>query len=95
MSTWMYQPYIGYDLVPTYKGKRNWLTTHVLYPQTEQVLRHLKIAGSITNVEAHMVLKVRSVSRRITELRDAGYRISKSWHTDTTGQKYIRYSLDA
>lgn len=89
------QPWIPQRTVPLFATKRNWLTGRALYPQTEQVLRHLKIAGSITNVEAHMVLKVRSVSRRITELRDAGYRISKYWHADTTGQKYIRYSLDA
>ena len=37
-------------------------------PQTHQVLRHLITAGSITNVEAHAVLKCRSVSKRISEL---------------------------
>ena len=39
-----------------------------MHPQTHQVLYHLITAGSITNVEAHAVLKCRSVSKRISEL---------------------------
>jgi len=62
-------------------------------PQAHKVLGHLKTAGSITNVEAHAVLRVRSVSRRITELVDAGYHIYKEMKKDSTGQRYVRYYL--
>lgn len=64
-----------------------------LSPQANAVLKHLESAGSITNVEAHAVLRCRSVSRRITELCDAGFDISKSWKKDSTGQRYVRYEL--
>lgn len=62
-------------------------------PQAHVVLNHLREAGSITNVEANAVLRVRSVSRRITEIRDAGFRIHKQMRHDTTGQRYVRYFL--
>lgn len=62
-------------------------------PQARAVLNHMKTAGSITNVEANAVLRVRSVSRRITELRDCGYRIRKETKYDSTGQRYVRYYL--
>jgi predicted transcriptional regulator len=65
----------------------------MLSPQALTVLNHLEAAGSITNVDAHVVLKVRSVSRRITELTDAGYVINKEWKRDTTGQRYVKYHL--
>jgi hypothetical protein len=61
-------------------------------PQAHVVLKHLQEVGSITNVEAHMVHKIRSVSRRITEISDAGYAISKQRRSDATGQKYVRYA---
>ena len=60
-------------------------------PQAKLVLAHLKLVGSISNVEANAVLRVRSVSRRITEIRDAGYIIDKEHKTDSTGQRYVRY----
>jgi hypothetical protein len=40
-----------------------------LSPQASKVYDHLLRAGSITNVEANAVHRVRSVSRRITEIR--------------------------
>lgn len=63
-----------------------------LSPQAITILRHLQSAGSITNVEAHAVHRVRSLSRRITELRDAGVPINKERRRDVTGQIYVRYS---
>lgn len=64
-----------------------------LSPQAARVLAHLEAAGSITNVEAHAVLKCRSVSRRITELVDAGWDITKEHKRDSQGQRYVRYVL--
>ena len=63
-------------------------------PQTHQVLRHLIAAGSITNVEAHAVLKCRSVSKRISELVNThGIDVAKLHRRDSTGQRFVRYIL--
>lgn len=65
-----------------------------LSPQAKKVLAHLQSVGSITNVEANAVHRVRSLSRRITEIRDAGVKIAKTRRRDVTGQVYVRYSLE-
>jgi len=65
-----------------------------LSPQARVVLNHLKNVGSITNVEANAVHRIRSLSRRITELQSIdAYRIEKEFKKDFTGQRYVRYSL--
>ena len=69
------------------------MLTTKLSPQSQVVLTHLRTAGSISNVEAHAVHRIRSLSRRITEISDAGYAISKERKRDVTGQIYVRYSL--
>lgn len=65
-----------------------------LSPQCKTVLLHLKQAGSITNVEANAVHRIRALPRRIRDLREMGYRISDVMRKDTTGQRYKRYYLD-
>ena len=63
-------------------------------PQTHQVLHHLIAAGSITNVEAHAVLKCRSVSKRISDLVNIhGIEVAKLHRRDSTGQRFVRYVL--
>ena len=63
-------------------------------PQTYQVLQHLIASGSITNVEAHTVLKCRSVSKRISELVNTyGLPVAKVHRRDSTGQRFVRYKL--
>ena len=63
-------------------------------PQTYQVLKHLIASGSITNVEAHAVLKCRSVSKRISELVNTyGLPVAKVYRRDSTGQRFVRYVL--
>ena len=65
-----------------------------MHPQTHQVLCHLITAGSITNVEAHAVLKCRSVSKRISELVNTyGIDVAKLRRRDSTGQRFVRYVL--
>ena len=65
-----------------------------MHPQTHQVLCHLITAGSITNVEAHAVLKCRSVSKRISELVNTyGIDVAKLQRRDSTGQRFVRYVL--
>jgi len=63
-------------------------------PNQEQiVLRHLLSEGSITSGEAQMVHRIRSLSRRITSLLDAGIVVEKDDRRDSTGQRYRRYTL--
>ena len=65
-----------------------------MHPQTHQVLCHLITAGSITNVEAHAVLKCRSVSKRVSELVNTyGIDVAKLHRRDSTGQRFVRYVL--
>lgn len=65
-----------------------------LTPQATTVLRHIRRAGSITQREALVDHSVQSLTRRITELRDAGIPIKRELrHHPLTGQRYARYSL--
>jgi hypothetical protein len=75
------------------KDERQIQTYRDFPPQTQKVLQHLLAEGSITNCEAHTVLRARSVSRRITTLRRAGVVITKERRQDITGQRYTRYQL--
>ena len=61
--------------------------------QNDLILRLLKHVGSITFLEAVDLYRVRSLPRRIKDLRDAGHEIVSEWRKDTLGQKYTRYSL--
>jgi hypothetical protein len=63
-------------------------------PQARTILSHLKRAGSISQREALIDYSVQSLTRRITELRDAGLNIiSECKRHPTTGQRYARYVL--
>jgi hypothetical protein len=65
-----------------------------LSPSARKVVKHLAKFGSISNVEAHAILKVRSLSRRITEISErTSIDISKEMKKDSEGQRYMRYSL--
>jgi hypothetical protein len=73
-----------------------------LAPQTATVLRHLKNIGDISGVEAQAMYKVRSLTKRISEINDAlyynslsgpEYPVAGQWSVDNTGQRYKRYVL--
>lgn len=65
-----------------------------LTPQAQLVLSHLRTAGSITQREAILDHSVQSLTRRITEIQDAGYRISREdKRHPVTDQRYARYTL--
>lgn len=64
-------------------------------PQTRTVLRHLVQEGSITPMVAAGIYKVRSLPRRICDLKEAGIKIETELRKDATGQRYACYSLDA
>ena len=61
--------------------------------QNDKILDHLKQVGSISFVEANDLYRVRSLPRRIADLREAGHSIVSEWRKDHLGQKYTRYSL--
>jgi len=65
-----------------------------LTPQARTVLAHMKKAGQITQREAIMDHSVQSLTRRITELLDAGCAILKTPKVHpVSGQRYMAYSL--
>lgn len=64
-----------------------------LTPQATAVRAHLLAAGSVTVVEAAACLRVRHLPARIFELRKAGMAITSTQRKDTTGQRYVRYSV--
>jgi hypothetical protein len=61
--------------------------------QNQKILDHLKKIGSISWVEANDLYRVRSLTRRIADLRQAGHEIASEWRRDLLGQKYTRYML--
>lgn len=61
--------------------------------QTQKILDHLTKVGSISWVEANDLYRVRSLTRRIADLREAGHEIVGEWRKDHLGQRYTRYSL--
>lgn len=62
--------------------------------QNQRILKHLKKAGSITVREAIVEYSIQSLTKRVSELREAGYDIiSTVKRHPVTGQEYTRYSL--
>ena len=60
--------------------------------QTEQVLNHLKITGSISNREAILDYGIASLTKVISMLRADGYVILGSWRKHPiTRNNYKRY----
>jgi hypothetical protein len=62
--------------------------------QNQKLVNHFFDVGSITQREAIMDYSIQSLTRRITELRDAGYNIiSEQKFHPVTQQRYVRYHL--
>jgi hypothetical protein len=62
--------------------------------QNATILDHMKRTGSITMREAMLDYSIQSLTKRISELRKAGYKIeTEHKHHPTTGQRYARYKL--
>jgi hypothetical protein len=62
-------------------------------PQTAIIFHHLKTRGYITGVEAAAVYRARSLSKRISEIKEAGHNVVRVLHKDATGQRYAKYYL--
>jgi len=66
-----------------------------LTPQARKVLQHLSDTGTITQREALLDHSVQSLTRRVTEIRDAGFKVEGKWRTHpVTGQRYMRYTFN-
>lgn len=62
-------------------------------PQARTVLTHLIKEGSITPMVAAGIYKVRSLPRRILDLKEAGIKIERTLLKDATGQRYAHYRM--
>lgn len=65
----------------------------IIMSQNDKILTHLRDVGSISWVEANDLYRVRSLPRRIADLRQRGFDIISEWKTDRLGQRYTRYSM--
>ena len=81
--------------LPTKRSLKNGYEkeTTTMKSQNSKILDHLQKIGSISWVEASDLYRVRSLPRRIADLRAAGHDIVSEWRKDVLGQKYVRYSL--
>jgi hypothetical protein len=62
--------------------------------QHNNIMKHLRQAGSITVREAMIEYHVSSLTKRIHELRMLGHDIvSNTKRHPVTGQRYVRYTL--
>jgi phage gp16-like protein len=65
-----------------------------LNPQQELLIDYMRNGSTLTNMIAANNLGVQSVSRRITELQELGFKIKKAWKKDHFGNRYMTYSLE-
>jgi len=61
--------------------------------QCEQILRHLRQEGSITQREAVQKYDIYRLAARIYDLRREGHQIEKEMETSDEGKQYARYRL--
>jgi hypothetical protein len=70
------------------------LTSKSINSQTALVLKHLRTSGSISSLEAWDAYGVRSLSRRICDLKERGHNITaETKYHPVTRQRYVRYHL--
>lgn len=59
--------------------------------QAELLMKHFEQVGSISNMEAQSMYKIRALPRRVSDLESKGYKFERVRKTDLTGQRYVRY----
>lgn len=69
------------------------MSTRGLSPQSARVLDILTNTRSLTPVMALTVYHIGSLSKRIADLRKAGYQIAGNKRQDAYGRTYIEYVL--
>lgn len=62
--------------------------------QNQMILNHMVDQGSISGLEAAELYRVRSLPRRICDLKEAGFKIISEWREDPLGQRYKKYRLE-
>ncbi len=62
-----------------------------LTPQAALLLQYITTHGSVTQREALMDLKIQSLTKRVSELRNYFDIATEFRHHKTTGQRYARY----
>jgi len=72
---------------------RTWNNPYNAGTQPHRVLEHLMTKGSISQVEAEAVYKIRRLASRIHELKNDGWNVGRMLKQDAMGQKYARYFL--
>lgn len=71
----------------------NFVKHHVTAPQLRQLGTHLCERGSISQLEAEALYRIKRVASRIDELRKIGLKITSEFKKDLTGKRYVRYHL--
>lgn len=61
--------------------------------QAALVRDHLYANQHLTSWQAEGVYRIRRLASRVSELKNAGYEITKETMEDATGQRYTRYSF--
>jgi hypothetical protein len=87
-------PEIGVSM-NTFNIRRAAQILSTLSPTNQQriVLNHILVKGSISPLEADSLYRVKRLTSRITELKEAGVNIVAEMRTDNTGKRYARYSI--
>jgi hypothetical protein len=60
-------------------------------PMVDILLAHFQKVGNISALEAQGMFKIRSLSRRICDLKERGHVIRPVMKLDSSGQRYVRY----
>ena len=60
--------------------------------QVQMLQEHFQNYEAISDGEAQMY-RIRSLPRRIMDLKKKGYEFEHQWSRDLTGQRYVRYVL--
>lgn len=60
-------------------------------PQTDLLLTHFRVVPSISGLEANALYRIKSLPRRIMDLKRKGFEFRHEHKVDATGQRYVRY----
>ena len=60
--------------------------------QTEGLASLFRAGESITSIEAFAYFKITSLHRRISDLKEKGWRVKDVWEYPPSGRKYKRYT---
>lgn len=87
-DTWVLHP-VEVELVTATKPTK----VFPQHTQTGQLLAHLLSGKTITRIQADHLYRIAALPRRITDLREAGHKITATRKIDPTGRPYTEYSL--